>query len=86
MLKRFSIPALALLVALLVFTPAHANAKVHFGVYVGGPGYYLYPYYVTPYYSYGYPSYYYGTPYRYYPYTTYRYRYHGHDRHHHYRR
>ena len=54
MSKYFVIGLMAL--GLMAFTPQPAKAGVHFGVYVGGPGYYYPGYY--PYYGYGYPYYY----------------------------
>ena len=72
--KKIGLPALALLVALVLFsTPA--SAGVRFGLYVGAPVY-TYPYYSYPsytYYSYPYPVYhrYYYSSYPYYTYPAY---------------
>jgi hypothetical protein len=63
---------------LTAFTPQPAKAGVHFGVFVGSPGYY-YPGYYPDYY-YGYP-YYYGPRYHYWYYHPWRYR-HYHRWHH----
>ena len=58
-LKKLAIPALALTALLAFVSPQPASARVHFGVYLGGPYAYPYPYsYYNPYvypYSYGYP-------------------------------
>jgi hypothetical protein len=82
MLKKLGVPALALGAMLALASPKPADAKVHFGVYVGPP-YYSYPYpYPGPY---NYP-YYYGGP-GYYGYWGGYYGHaHYHHYHHHYRR
>ena len=80
MLKRLGIPILAF-AAMLCISPKPAEARIHFGVYLGGPSYYApppgpyyyspypaYPYYYAPYYSY--PSYYRNRSF--YPYGGYR--------------
>jgi len=67
--KKLSLPIIALAGMLMFVGPPKADARVHFGVYWGGPAYpYVYdpyPYYgyryVYPYDAYGY--YYYGYPY-----------------------
>jgi len=60
MLKRMkiAIPLIALAAMLMFLAPPQAQAKVHFGVYLGGPyAYPAYPYgYVAPY-PYAYPPY-----------------------------
>jgi len=65
MLKRLSIPVIALAL-LLMLCPVQANARVHWGVYVG-PTYPAYPY-VAPYPYYPYSNYY-VAPYQAYPYA-----------------
>lgn len=60
MLKRLGVATIALAGLLGLAAPKKADAKVHFGVYLGGPAY-TYPYAYGP--SYGYP--YYGYPYYY---------------------
>jgi hypothetical protein len=77
MLKRLGVPALALGAMLALASPKPADAKVHFGVYVGPP-YYSYPY---PYPGPAYP-YYYGGP-GYYGYWGGYYGPHGHWHHYH---
>lgn len=73
MLRKLGIPAMVLAGMLALFTPSHANAKIRFGVQIGGPAYPVYPYpYYDPYYTYPY-SYSYG-PYVYWG--------HGHHFHH----
>lgn len=68
MLRKIALPIFALVVMLALVCPPQAQAKVHFGVYVG-PGY-TYPAY--PYaYSNPYPNpYYYSSPYPAYPYAA----------------
>ena len=69
MTKKF---ILSILVAIgtLMFMAPKSEAGAHFGIYIGGPGYYDYgpycgnPYWVSPYYGYGYYGYY--RPYRHY--------------------
>jgi hypothetical protein len=63
---KYAIPIIALLAVFMFITPPQANARVHFGVYVGP----TYPAYTYPY-AYSYPSPYYTYPYGYgyvYPY------------------
>jgi len=56
MLKKWSIPAIALLAGLVTFAPAPANAKVRFGIGVGVAP--VYPAPVAPYgYTYSAPAY-----------------------------
>jgi hypothetical protein len=74
MLRKLGIPAVALAGMLALFTPSHADAKVRFGVQIGGP---VYPY---PYYG---PAYPYGYGYGPYVYWGHGYHHHFHD---HYRR
>ena len=57
-LRKLGIPAAVLAGMLVFFTPSSANARVRFGVQIGGPVY-TYPYYPAPYYPYG-PYYGYG--------------------------
>jgi hypothetical protein len=59
MLKKLGITTIALAGLLGFAAPKKADAKVHFGVYVGAPAY-TYPYAYAPYYGYSYP--YYGYP------------------------
>jgi hypothetical protein len=56
-MKKFILTMLTAL-GMLLFMTANSNAGVHFGIFVGGPGYYCPP----PYYGYGCygPSYGYG--------------------------
>ncbi len=88
MLKKFSIPILALVVLLMLAGAPQAQARVHWGVYVG-PGYPAYPYaYPTYPYPYAYPySGYYVSPYAYpsYGYGYYGGGYYGHRGHGYYR-
>jgi len=60
-LRKLGIPAAVLAGMMVFFTPSSANARVRFGVQIGGPVYpaYTYPYYPAPYYPYG-PYYGYG--------------------------
>ena|SRR5579885_2418590 len=69
---KLAIPVIVLAALLLFISPPQANAKVHFGVYVGPPVYsYPYPY------TYAYPYAYNGYPYPYGAYPTYGYPYYG---------
>lgn len=64
---KFVIPIIVLAALFLFISPPQANAKIHFGVYVGPPAY-TYPAY--PYvYGYDYPYSYSYYPYSYYPYS-----------------
>ena len=59
-MKKFTLTLLAA-VGMLLFTTANSSAGPHFGIYIGGPGYYApppyYGYYGYPYYGYGYGCY-----------------------------
>ena len=66
MFRRIGLPFLGLMLALMFLVPSHADARVHFGIFVG-PSYPAYPYAYSYPYAYPYPGYYYD-PY-YYPYT-----------------
>ncbi len=60
MLKKLGLPVVAL-AAMLFAVPHKADARVHFGVYVGGPAYPAYPApdpYYNPYYDNPYDPYY----------------------------
>ena len=69
-MKGFGLPLAALVAMLILLAAPQANARVHVGVYLGGPAY-SYPYappYPTPYaYGYAYPNpgYYAYPPYNY---------------------
>jgi hypothetical protein len=74
LLRKLGVPAMALAGVLMLFSPSSANARVRFGVRIGGPyPVYTYPYpYYDPYYAYPY-GYTYGGPY-----ATWGYGYHHH--------
>ena len=61
MIKRIGLPLIALAAVLAFATPKQADARVRFGVSIGGPAY-VGP---APYVPYGYPAYnpYYAAPY-----------------------
>lgn len=68
---KFAIPILVLAALFMFISPPQASARVHFGVYVGGPAYAYPPY---PYgYAYGNPYGYYSAPYAYSYYPSYGY-------------
>ncbi len=78
MLKKISLPILALVVLLMLAGATQAQARVHWGVYVG-PSYPAYGYYPAYPYPYGYPysGYYLNPYYAPYAYPSYGYGYYG---------
>ncbi|MBZ5729021.1 MAG: hypothetical protein LAP87_29100 [Acidobacteriia bacterium] len=65
MLKKLGTSVIVLVALLILLTPPQASARIHFGVYLGGPVYAYppYPYYAYP--PYPYPYYSYPNPYNY---------------------